>query len=138
MAILLPLVAAASIMLRGWSTTYFPGDATGTGSHLACVGAARRILGRTTLRASDFVIATRGKRRPFACGQRVTVRHVKSGRSVYAHKLDTGPWSCYAPGFARLVALVCPAGWHRRSIADLTPAVARAIGHDGFDLVEIR
>ena len=123
-------------MLQGWATIYFPGDASGTGSNLACVGAARRILGRTTLRASDFVIATRGKRRPFACGQRVRITNQRTGLSVYAWKLDTGPWSCYR-GDRRITALKCPDTWHRRSMVDLTPAVAAAIRHNGYERVVV-
>jgi hypothetical protein len=171
-----PARRTPAVILRGISTTYWPGDPSGTGSNLACVGAARRILGRSTLRATDYVIATRGKRRPFACGQRVLVTHVVSRRSVYAHKIDVGPFGQDCPGpqpnigppdgqvpplvparnaqsgeplgdpssralptaWARRVALRLGPGCRWRGVADLTPAVARAIGHDGFDLVEIR
>lgn len=121
------------VRLSGLATVYYRGDGM-SGPHLGCVRAARRILGHNRFTDDLPVIATR---RGPACGTLVMVEHARTGARTWAWRLDSGPWSCYAPDGARTVALQCPNG-KRRSIADLSLRVAREIGHDGYDPIRLR
>lgn len=134
--LLLSHVLPSAPILRGPSTVYWLGDGYNNGK-LGCTAAAKRHLGHDRLRDELPIVATRGKRKPIACGDLVLVTNLRTNLSTLARKLDTGPWSAYRDG-ERITCLDCPPGWRRRSMVDLSRAVAAAIGHDGYDPIEVR
>ena len=82
-------------------------------------------------------------------GSDVAVQNVRTGRVAYGKVLDRGPYGAltpegkvWFPGKAlrtgRKTRRKLPKELGRwRGCADLTPALARAIGHDGMDRVRI-
>lgn len=101
------------------------------------MGGNGRCVGRKIM-PHDLMIA----HRTLPCNARVRVTNVRTGASVDATVGDRGPYGACRPGTS---GKACE--WfikrHRREagtwrgIADLTPAVAEAIGHKSFGRVKI-
>lgn len=123
-------------ILEGTSTIYWENDGHNNGT-LGCKGAALRKIGNTKLSDELPIIATRGKKSPVECGQWVMIENIRTGKYTVAVKLDTGTYSCYNADNKRITALVCPLGWKRKSILDMTLKVARAIDHNGLDKIRV-
>lgn len=101
-----------------------PGDEWAGGNAL--------LLGRH-VNQSDLGIAHRW----WPLGSTVIVQHVRSGRMAFGVVLDRGPYGATTPegDWALKLKPSDPGRW--RGCADLTPALARRIGHDGFDAVRL-
>lgn len=131
----------------------FPQSETGIASRFAYPGdkwvggtafCLRDNYGRPRkIRPSDHVVA----HRKLPCGTVLAIRNIRTNKWTTATVGDRGPYgACNHPSYRR--GRRCPKGhWHIkvkrsdpgiwRGIVDLTPSVSRAIGHNGYEAVEI-
>jgi hypothetical protein len=79
------------------------------------------------------------------CGTLIKITY--RGRSVVAPVVDRGPYMAYPRNCniykrsewvrCRRIRLRLPVGWSYRACIDMTPATARALGHNGWARVTI-
>jgi hypothetical protein len=105
----------------------YKGDEKWGGSRLACAQGYRV----QTLPTMN-VCAHRTHR----CGTILAVENVRTGRRTLCRVLDRGPYGALLEDGSWVVKVKKsdPGTW--RGITDLTPAVAAAIGHNGFEKVK--
>lgn len=97
----------------------------------ALVGGVSRCLGRVP-NATDWGLATRTGE----CGDLYVVTNLRTGLSVVAPRIDAGPYGALVDGVWTIKKnRRDPGTW--RGIADLTPAVAAAIGSDGWERIQL-
>jgi len=102
-----------------------PGDKHG--------GRSPTVLYKRPVSATDMGIA----HRTWPMGSRIRITNLRTKKSATGVVLDRGPYGkTDATGWFNARKQRKRAGKYR-GCADLTPALARAIGHDGFDRVRI-
>lgn len=120
------ILALFTADVKSCQSTIFgqPGDEWAGGNAL--------YLGRK-INQSDLGIAHRW----WPLGSTVIVQHTRTGRMAVARVLDRGPYGATDENGDWTLKLKQsdPGRW--RGCADLTPALARLIGHDGFDRVRL-
>lgn len=94
-------------------------------------GGVSRCLGRR-VRPDDWGIAMRG----VPCGTPVIIWLPRTGRAVVAPIIDAGPFGAIHEGRWVLKRRKSDPGTYR-GCADLTPPVARALGHSWLERVRI-
>lgn len=124
------------VRVSGVATVFYPGDGQ-SGDTLGCVRAARRLLGSARFVPGLPVIAMRPGEGP-PCGTRIVVEHARTRLRTVAFRLDAGPFGATCPEGRRVVRGALPDGCVWCRVADLTRHVARQIGHDGRDPVNLR
>ena len=121
------------VRAQGLATIFYANEPGLNNGRLGCVHEAQRLAGTTIMRDTMPIIAMRPKS---MCGRLVYVEH--KGRRTLTVVLDRGSWGHVDIAGNRNVSLNLPAGSRRITIADLSPAVAAAIGHDGHGRVALR
>lgn len=71
------------------------------------------------------------------CGTRVRIRHLKTGKAITATVMDRGPYGALDEDGNWFVKTDRGAPGTYRGCADLTPLVTKALGHRGFDRVQL-
>ena len=119
-------------VLRGRATTYWAGDASGTGATVGCPGVTLARYGtRDLATARERALARDGlhliamRRTDAPCGALVRVRG--QGREALAMVADHGPHGQVGPDGAWRASRLLAPGYRWRGIADLPPALGEIV-----------
>jgi hypothetical protein len=124
-------VATAARRRRGIASVYYNGkDGKLAGGGLACLWGHPK--GQHVDPSLRFVA-----HRSLPCGTVVKVTSPRTKRSTLAVVIDRGPFGALHKGRWRIkVRASDPGVW--RGELDLSPGTAKAIGHNGFEIVDFR